>query len=82
MRSGNPEDPRARRTRVLLLAEAEREIVRSGCLLTVATLVQAAAVSRGAFYTHFSSIEVLRPYRRPPPPLHRLGRDVRRWIGA
>ncbi|RYE39757.1 MAG: TetR/AcrR family transcriptional regulator [Hyphomicrobiales bacterium] len=59
MRSGNPEDPRSRRTRVLLLAEAEREIVRSGRLPTVATLVQAAGVSRGAFYTHFSSIDEL-----------------------
>lgn len=59
MRSGNPEDPRSRRTRVLLLAEAEREIARSGRLPTVATLVQSAGVSRGAFYTHFGSIEEL-----------------------
>ncbi|GGL41969.1 TetR/AcrR family transcriptional regulator [Nocardia jinanensis] len=59
MRSGNPEDPRSRRTRALLLAEAEREIARSGRLPSVASLVQAAGVSRGAFYTHFSSIEEL-----------------------
>ncbi|WP_052741017.1 TetR/AcrR family transcriptional regulator [Rhodococcus erythropolis] len=59
MRSGNPDDPRAKRTRALLLTEAEREIALSGRLPTVATLTQAAGVSRGAFYTHFRSIDEL-----------------------
>lgn len=59
MRTGNPEDPRAQRTRALLLAEAERQIAAVGQLPSVAALVNAAGVSRGAFYTHFTSMEDL-----------------------
>jgi len=52
-------DPRAQRTRALLLAEFERQLALHGEMPTVASLVRDAGVSRSSFYSHFTSIEEL-----------------------
>ncbi|MEV0110059.1 TetR/AcrR family transcriptional regulator [Nocardia sp. NPDC050799] len=57
MRGGNADDPRARRTRGLLLATFEAELAAGRANCTVASLVRAAGVSRSSFYSHFTSIE-------------------------
>ncbi|MGP3911469.1 TetR/AcrR family transcriptional regulator [Nonomuraea sp. 10N515B] len=59
MRTGDLADPRAQRTRALLLAEFERQLALTGQVPTVASLVREAGVSRSAFYCHFTSIEEL-----------------------
>ncbi|WP_169786793.1 TetR/AcrR family transcriptional regulator [Nitriliruptor alkaliphilus] len=57
MRTGDLSDPRAQRTRALLLAEYERQLALGGEPPTVASLVREAGVSRSAFYGHFTSID-------------------------
>jgi AcrR family transcriptional regulator len=59
MRSGDLQDPRAQRTRRRLLLEFERQLERGGVAPSVTSLIQAAAVSRSAFYSHFASLEDL-----------------------
>lgn len=59
MRDGNPDDPRARRTRALLLNAYESEIEAGRAVVSVATLVRAAGVSRSSFYSHFSGVDEL-----------------------
>jgi len=57
MREGNAADPRAVRTRKLLLDAFERQLESGQSAPTVSSLVQEAAVSRSSFYNHFTGAE-------------------------
>lgn len=57
MREGNASDPRAVRTRQLLLDAFERQLENGQSSPSVSSLVQEAAVSRSSFYNHFSGAE-------------------------
>ncbi len=57
MREGNAADPRAVRTRQLLLDAFERQLERGESAPTVSSLAQEAGVSRSSFYNHFSGAE-------------------------
>lgn len=57
MREGNAADPRAMRTRQLLLAAFERQLENGRSAPTVSSLAQEAGVSRSSFYNHFSGAE-------------------------
>ena len=57
MREGNPSDPRAVRTRRLIIEAYERQLIQGFDVDTVAALVRAAGVSRSSFYCHFKSVE-------------------------
>ncbi|MCD4853419.1 TetR/AcrR family transcriptional regulator [Arthrobacter sp. AK01] len=57
MREGNAADPRAVRTRQLLLDAFERQLESGQSSPTVSSLVQEAAVSRSSFYNHFTGAE-------------------------
>lgn len=57
MREGNAYDPRAVRTRKLLLDAFERQLESGQSSPSVSSLVQEAAVSRSSFYNHFTGAE-------------------------
>ncbi|WP_159703126.1 TetR/AcrR family transcriptional regulator [Arthrobacter sp. 18067] len=57
MREGNAADPRAVRTRQLLLDAFERQLERGESAPTVSSLAHEAGVSRSSFYNHFSGAE-------------------------
>ena len=57
MREGNAADPRAVRTRQLLLDAFERQLENGQIAPTVSSLAQEAGVSRSSFYNHFSGAE-------------------------
>lgn len=57
MREGNANDPRAVRTRQLLLEAFERQLESGKPSPSVSSLVQEAAVSRSSFYNHFTGAE-------------------------
>ncbi|MDV6212776.1 TetR/AcrR family transcriptional regulator [Rhodococcus erythropolis] len=57
MREGNPEDPRAIRTRRLIISTYERQLTQGNEVGSVASLVRAAGVSRSSFYCHFKGVE-------------------------
>ena len=57
MREGNPDDPRAQRSRRLLLETFEEEIRRGRHPVSGADLVRTAGVSRSTFYSHFADID-------------------------
>ncbi len=56
-RAPNLADPRALRTRVLLLAAFAEHVERTGAMPSVSELVRAAGTSRSAFYCHFASLD-------------------------
>ncbi len=57
MREGNPDDPRAQRTRRQLLSAYEHELRVGRQVDSVAALTRAAGVSRSSFYCHFSGVD-------------------------